>query len=145
MQKIITKSLTSVALASAVALPLVASSAYGRTDSPANSASLSNLGTSNLIVAGRRGNPVPQQFRKCEYDKNIDLSPAIYIASCMKQGTLNGIDPIMQDQNLSRIKKYALGIYSNKRDPRNSSPEAKKAYRVLTNPVNLRPSSEWAN
>lgn len=60
MQKFLTKSLTNLALASAVALPLIASSAYGA-----------------------------NKTKTCNYDANADMKASTYIKQCLVESAIN--------------------------------------------------------
>ena len=141
MQKIITKSLTNIALASAVALPFIASSAYGGTTTQTNSRSIDS--SDSMILAS--ANTSTQAARLCEYDKNIDLKVPVFINSCMKAGTLAKIHLDLHKLNLIKVKKLALGTYTSKDFAAlNGSDKAKRAYAVLTNKANLRDPSTWA-
>ena len=142
MRKIITESLTSVALAGAVALPLIASSAYGGTSSRTNSQSIGSQDT--IILANTR--TITQKSRKCLYDNNRDLLVTMFVASCMKAGTLAKIHPDIHRVGLSFLEQFARGTYrsSGGNAHLNGTDRAKRAYAILTNKANLRDPSTWA-
>ena len=139
MQKIITKSLTSLALAGAVALPFVASSVHGRSNTSIDSQNPNSLDNSTLIAGRGPGDPMTQDGRDCKYEKNTDLKAYVYIASCMNSVNLDKIDQIdkqyisqrryadvpLRNMTLRWIKTYKTAPYV-------------KAYGVLTNKSNLR-------
>ena len=145
MQKFLTKSLTSVALASAVAIPLIASSAYGGTAIRTNLQSIDSSDTTILaVVANTR--TFTQKSRKCLYGNNRDLLVTMFVASCMKAGTLAKIHPDIHRVGLSFLEQFARGTYrsSGGNAHLNGTDRAKRAYAILTNKVNLRNPSTWA-
>lgn len=139
----ITKSLTTVVLAGAFALPFIASSAYGRTTTQTNSRSIGSSDTTILAAT----NTASQKYRKCRYQSNTDISATWYVASCMKEGTLKKIHPSLRNTSLRNILKLARGTYGSSGGGvahLNGSDTAKQAYAVLANEANRRPPGEWA-
>ena len=137
MRKIITKSLTRLALAGAVALPLIASSsAYGKTDT-LNSNNLQNSESSDAILLAVVWDQ--SGSRQCTILGNRGVIVRDYIKSCLYSQTKNKINPDFILKNLGSIRAYGMPG-----SPAYKGGEWNKTYLVLINKANLRPKNTWA-
>ena len=124
MQKIITKSLTSLALAGAVALPLIASSAYGVNDTRINSR---NFNSSSKAVYNNDARLLISQGKLSDNDvrcysarRSSNKTAREWINACQKPDALIVFPKQYLDTTIEEIKKR-----------RSSDPDAHEAYMIL--------------